>query len=61
MAKQMYVDPPEGWKYGFPKPYPKGEVDYAEWLFGEGYPTDLIPLAVKYSRYWEEEVPEEGA
>jgi hypothetical protein len=49
------IDPPEGWKYGFPKPLPNG-VDLSEWLFGEGYPSDLIPLAMKYSRYWEEDI-----
>jgi hypothetical protein len=56
MAKIKYIDPPEGWKYGFPKPMPESPVDLSEWLFGEGYPADLIPLAMKYSRYWEEEV-----
>jgi hypothetical protein len=49
MAKRTIIDPPEGWKYGFPKPIP----------FGEGYPMDMIPLAIKYSRYWEEDIPEE--
>ena len=57
MAKVTYIDPPEGWKYGFPKPIPSdGTINLSEWLFGEGYPNDLIPLAMKYSRYWEEEV-----
>lgn len=56
--KKTVIDPPEGWKYGFPKVLPDG-VDYQEWLFGEGYPMDLIPLAMKYSRQWEEDFPEE--
>lgn len=46
------VDPPEGWKYGFPKPAPEG-VDPAEfeknenmnkWLVENGYPQALIDL-----------------
>lgn len=53
--KVRYIDPPEGWKYGFPKKMPDTPVDMSEWLFGEGYPNDLIPLALKYSRYWEED------
>lgn len=56
---KRFIDPPEGWKYGFPKEMPcDTAVDLSEWLFGEGYPADLIPLAMKYSRYWEEEVNE---
>lgn len=57
MAKVTMIDPPEGWRYGFPKPIPDG-VDLAEWLYGEGYPWDLIPLAIQYSRYWEMEQPD---
>lgn len=57
--KRTIIDPPEGWKYGFPKPIPNEINDLSEWLFGEGYPMDLIPLAIKHSRYWEEDVPEE--
>jgi hypothetical protein len=59
MPKRTIIDPPEGWKYGFPKPIPDDITNLKEWLFGEGYPTDLIELAIKYSRYWEEEIPEE--
>ena len=54
MGKRTIIDPPEGWKFGFPKELPDGVI-LDEWLFGEGYPMDLIPLAMKYSRYWEEE------
>lgn len=36
-----YVDPPSGWKYGFPKMWDgKGSMD--EWLIAEGYPKKEI-------------------
>lgn len=39
----MYVDPPEGWKYGFPKPFPKERIGSTEdWLIENGYPKKLI-------------------
>jgi len=51
-----FVDPPEGWRYGFPKPYPHGN-DYSklrEWFLSEGYPEKDIELALKYSWYREQ-------
>lgn len=50
MTKQTIVDPPEGWKYGFPAPL---EEDYEEQLRKAGYPGEDIELALKHSRYWE--------
>ena len=64
MPKQTMIDPPEGWRYGFPKPlhdefYTLGEdFDLSRWLINEGYPEKDIELALKYSRYWEIEVEE---
>jgi len=46
------VDPPEGWRYGFPKQLPDGTVNFQQWLVENGYPKDQVDLAVKYSRYW---------
>ena len=57
--KKRIIDPPSGWKYGFPKVIPDEIENLEEWLFGEGYPFDLIPNALKYSRYWEEDFPDE--
>ena len=46
------IDPPEGWKYGFPKPAPDN-VDPVEfekdeninkWLVENGYPQALIDM-----------------
>lgn len=51
--KVTYVDPPSGWKYGFPKILPEG-ADYAQLLRDSGYPERDIELALTYSRYWTE-------
>lgn len=53
----MMIDPPSGWKYGFPKPIPrnylKSESLMRVWLQEQGYPTTLMDVAIKHSRYWE--------
>ena len=61
MTKKLMIDPPSGWKYGFPKPIQEelftlgSDSDLEEWLVGEGYPKEDVGLALKYSRYWETE------
>lgn len=50
MARITIVDPPSGWRYGFPQPL-KG--NYRQQLIDAGYPLDQIPTAIKYSRFWE--------
>lgn len=50
-----YIDPPSGWKYGFPKILPADVTDIRRWLIDNGYPERDIELALKYSRYWTEE------
>jgi hypothetical protein len=45
----IIVDPPEGWKYGFPAPL---KDDYEKQLKESGYPKKDIPFALKHSRYW---------
>jgi len=37
-----YIDPPSGWKYGFPKPIPEEIKDVKEWLIKNGYPENEI-------------------
>lgn len=44
----LLVDPPSGWKYGFPAPL---EEDYEAQLRKAGYPEKDIPLALRHSRY----------
>ena len=52
-----WIDPPSGWKYGFPKPVPKGVEDMTEWLVSEGYPRAEIEKMGDYffCRHWETE------
>lgn len=48
LQKVVMIDPPEGWKYGFPKPFPVPTLtkpvpkDLHDWLIENGYPEDLI-------------------
>lgn len=54
------IDPPSGWRYGFPKPltlrYPGQK--HTEWLLEQGYPQREIDSCGDYffCRYWEEEI-----
>ena len=56
----MMIDPPSGWKYGFPMPIDlnesKGRV--LEWLVEHGYPQKEIDACGEYfyCRYWEHEM-----
>ena len=57
MPRHM-VDPPSGWRYGFPKAYDRttdGD-DMVTWLVQEGYPQREIDRLGKhfYVRQWEE-------
>jgi len=59
-----WVDPPSGWKYGFPKPLPKpAPTSIEKWLISEGYPERDAPIAARYSRWWnqpdDEIIPED--
>jgi hypothetical protein len=38
---KLWVDPPSGWKYGFPKIW-DGEGSQFDWLLAEGYPQKEI-------------------
>lgn len=50
------IDPPEGWRYGFPKVIPEDIGNVKEWLISKGYPKELIESYGKhfYCRYWQE-------
>jgi hypothetical protein len=50
-----YIDPPSGWKHGFPKVFdPKEGESLEDWFRKHKYPEDMIRLACKYSRFWDE-------
>lgn len=53
------IDPPGGWRYGFPKIIPEG-VDVIKWLVEQGYPQAEIDSCGDhfYCRYWQEEIDE---
>jgi len=60
MTKVLMIDPPSGWKYGFPKPLPSSrsdEFNTLQWLVENGYPQREIDNHGKYfyCRYWEHE------
>ena len=51
------IDPPSGWRYGFPKALPDPEpANLTEWLVENGYPKEEIDNLGEYffCRYWEE-------
>ena len=51
------IDPPSGWKYGFPKEIPQDRrYDSLTWLVEQGYPQEEIDALGEhfYCRYWEQ-------
>jgi hypothetical protein len=41
----VLVDPPQGWKWGFPKRWDRAKhPDCREWMISEGYPRELAEL-----------------
>jgi len=42
MKKVVYIDPPSGWMYGFPKALPDDVEDVDAWLIENGYPAEMI-------------------
>jgi hypothetical protein len=36
------IDPPSGWRYGFPKEIPVDVTDTRSWLVANGYPQSEI-------------------
>lgn len=56
----LWIDPPSGWRYGFPKIY-SGQGNVLEWLVENGYPQKEIDRLGEYfyTRQWmatEEEI-----
>ena len=52
--KPVWVDPPSGWKFGFPKLYtPKDGETMEDWLRSEGVPESIIEL--NWVRMWYDE------
>lgn len=54
--KKYWVDPPSGWKYGFPKVWDSIENhNVNEWMIDNGYPEKMIESMGDsfYCRMWE--------
>lgn len=51
-----FCDPtPDGWKYGFPKPYNPRENETAkDWAIRNGYPKELADKSYTRYRFWEQ-------
>ena len=54
----LMIDPPSGWRYGFPKVLPEGVDDVMKWIVESGYPQHEIDACGDhfYSRHWYEKV-----
>ena len=55
----LMIDPPSGWKYGFPMPVPDPRPEnMTAWLVEQGYPQKEIDACGQYfyCRYWETEI-----
>jgi hypothetical protein len=56
---KLWIDPPSGWRYGFPKIWdPQAEPDLQVWLIESGYPEDQVKLGLVYYRQWVADVAE---
>jgi hypothetical protein len=45
----MFIDPPTGWRYGFPKPAPENirnmtQAQLHEWFVANGYPQKELDI-----------------
>lgn len=53
---KIWVDPPSGWKYGFPKVWDsEKDGDALQWMIANGYPQKEIDNCGEhfYTRQWE--------
>lgn len=50
----MFIDPPSGWRYGFPKKFlPKDGETLEQWLLREGYPVTEVDFAIRHLRVFD--------
>jgi hypothetical protein len=49
-SNKIWVDPPEGWKFGFPAIYdPDTDGQMSDWIISKGYPIQIIK---EYGEQW---------
>lgn len=54
-VKKLVVDPPSGWRYGFPRVWDKNKhPTLTHLLVSHNYPQTDLELANKYTRMWKE-------
>jgi len=56
MTKKLYIDPPSGWRYGFPKEAPSNlremeSNDLTNWLISNGYPVNEVEYWLKSPKF----------
>ena len=55
-SMKMMVDPPSGWKYGFPREYDSDrDGSLREFLVNSRYPIEDIEFALQWMRAWQVE------
>lgn len=50
----MWINPPDGFKYGFPKVWDR-TTTIQEWLIENGYPENQVDFAVNNIQWWSAE------
>ena len=61
--KVKMIDPPSGWKFGFPKALPDPEpTNVIDWLIENGYPKQIIDDFGNhfYCRHWIEDIDDQS-
>ena len=51
---ETYIDPPNGWKYGFPKPYSGSST--TDFLLANGYPEQELKNDLGHTRFFDQVV-----
>lgn len=53
MNTKQWVDPPSGWRWGFPKLWDsQTDPDIKQWFLNSGLPETELEFALNWSRYW---------
>lgn len=58
---KIMIDPPNGWRYGFPREYiNESNLSIEDWLVANGYPAEDAAFASDWLRFWEVEDTDNG-
>lgn len=53
-GRQYFIDPPSGWRYGFPRRYNDQNGPMRDFLIHHGYPETEVDFALEHIRMWED-------